>query len=403
MESVEYKVLVVDDVEKNLQIIGNLLKDRGISISFALNGKEALAATRKKKVDLILLDIAMPIMDGYEVCQELKNHEETKNIPVIFLTARNEVQDIVKGFAYGAVDYITKPFNKEELISRVYTHLELKKSQEIIKNQNKKLEALNMKLMEHTHIVEQLNSQLQQKNSELTEINVTKDKFFSIISHDLKSPLSSIISYTELLMSHMHKEHDDDTLNYSKVLHDSTNNALKLLENLLEWSQTQTGKINFEPRKVNIINLIEDNILILKDTAEQKSIKITFVSAENQFVFVDIDMINTVLRNIISNAIKYSRKESEIKIETRKIVEKGDEFIEVSIADSGIGMSETTFNSLFKIENNISHKGTEGELGTGLGLILSKDFVEQNGGRIWAESKKDIGSTFYFTISIYRN
>ena len=166
-------VLIVDDIPENLQVLGNILSAYGLDIGVATDGLQALENVKFQKPDLILLDIMMPGMDGFEVCEKLKSNPETSNIPVIFLTAKSQTEDIVKGFEVGAVDYVTKPFNSAELLVRVFNHLELKKAKDKIERQN----------------------------DELKEMNDAKNKFFSIISHDLRGPFSGLLGLTSLIIN----------------------------------------------------------------------------------------------------------------------------------------------------------------------------------------------------------
>ena len=401
MSGGQYKVLVVDDVEKNLQLIGNLLADKGISILLASNGKQAITATQKANPDLILLDISMPEMNGYDVCEILKKDKETKEIPIIFLTAKNESDDIIKGFAYGAVDYITKPFNKDELISRVLTHLELKKSKDIIHQQNQQLEVQNLKILDHAKKVEILNTSLKEKNKELEELNATKDKFFSIISHDLKNPLANILNLSELIFSKAEKYSTVKLKEMLAVLNQSAEKSNKLLVSLLDWAQTQSGRLSYKPVKLHLAKQIRDAINNARESADFKQISLAYNCQENTYGLADENIFNAVIRNLLSNAIKFTNPGGEINISVKLKPEENESVIEVAVHDKGIGMDASILESLFKIDSNRPLPGTNGETGTGLGLILCREYVEKNQGTITANSVPGEGSTFIFTIPVW--
>ncbi len=396
MIKTHFNVLIVDDVENNLQVLSNILDNKGIAISLAMNGKSALKTVQRKKPDLILLDISMPEMDGYEVCEKLKKDDITKDIPVIFLTALSDSASILKGFAYGAVDYITKPFNKDELLSRVFTHLELKKSRDIIEEQNKKLEAQGVAILEHSKNLEKANNSLKIKNDELEELNATKDKLFSIISHDLRGPVGNLISFTQLLSDNIDK-YDKDKIN--RIIHNMSliaGSTYKLLKNLLEWSSFHIGNIKFNPKKTDLHAIVEDTISYTESSASIKKILVESEILEGTFVNVDVQMIHTVFRNLLSNAIKFTHNKGKVSIYCSKI----NSSVEVTVSDTGIGITESNLSKFFKKDNFETTKGTNGERGTGLGLHLCKEFVEKNGGTIRIESEAGIGSKFIFTIPV---
>ena len=355
------KVLIVDDVAKNIQLVANFLKQAGYEINFALSGKKALNHIKKEKFDLILLDVMMPEMDGFEVCQKLKLDSSTKDIPVIFLTAKTDIDSITKGFQVGGTDYITKPFNKAELLARVKTHLEL----------------------------------LQQKKN-LKDLNATKDKFFSIISHDLKSPLNQLLGLSEILQQEIESNRGEEVLKIAKLMNESAKSGRSLLENLLEWSRSQTGTINFVPEVLDIQKITNEVLELKGINANQKNISIKSKIKNGVIAFADRNMIKTILRNLISNSIKFTGKSGVIMLNAKKT----NGLMTYAVTDSGIGISAEDIKKLFKIDINPKSIGSSVEKGTGLGLILCKEFIEINGGKIWVESKLDEGSTFKFSLPI---
>jgi signal transduction histidine kinase len=237
---------------------------------------------------------------------------------------------------------------------------------------------------------------LQDSEAKLRELNATKDKFFAIIAHDLKSPFNGILGFSEILKDEARDLDIDSIVAYTEIIYSTAKQTLKLLENLLDWAGMQRGGFHYEPKKTIINNLIDDEMGSLIHYANQKSILLDYEATEEIVVPADEKMISTVLRNLISNAIKFTPRNGKVNIE----VNRTKDHVEVAISDTGIGMEQKSIAQLFKIETSFSSRGTENEKGTGLGLLLCKEFVEKHGGKIWVKSEKDKGSTFAFTLPI---
>jgi signal transduction histidine kinase len=230
----------------------------------------------------------------------------------------------------------------------------------------------------------------------LIKLNATKDKFFSIIAHDLKSPFNAILGFSNLLMNQV-KENDYEGIEkYAEIIQQSSMRAIELLMNLMEWTRSQGGRMEFNPEFVEMSQMIKDIVELLIDTANQKSITINLRIPKALPVIADKAMISTVLRNLISNAIKFTNQSGEILLAADQ---KGDELL-VFVKDNGVGMEQHDIDRLFKIDEIYSKSGTLKEKGTGLGLIFCKDFIEKHNGKIWLESEKGVGSTFYFSIPV---
>lgn len=239
-------------------------------------------------------------------------------------------------------------------------------------------------------------TELNLRNSEtrLREINATKDKFFSIIAHDLRSPLNGIIGFSELLRTQVKEKDCEGIEQYAEIINSSSHQALDLLSNLMEWAQSQTGSIVYNPDDIDIVSLIESTVELLKTSSEQKGISIKVNTPLHLILHADKAMIEVVLRNFISNAIKFTAHQGIVLISAE---EKENNFL-ISIADSGVGINSNSIEKLFKIDSSYSTLGTDNEAGTGLGLILCKDFIDYHKGKIWVESELGVGSTFYFSI-----
>ncbi len=248
---------------------------------------------------------------------------------------------------------------------------------------------------------EELNCLLQIKNQELEITNATKDKFFSIIAHDLKNPLGSFREVTKLLYEANADFTEDEKMEFLELMKNSSNNIYSLLENLLDWSRSQQGKISFNPQQIDLNILVEDTIQLLKLTTNKKSITIMNLMQSNNLISVDTNLIITVIRNLLSNAIKFSPIGGLIEI--GEVIKPSEGFMHIFVKDKGVGMTEGTIKKLFRIDENVSSLGTAGESGTGLGLILCKEFVEKHGGKIWVESEVGVGSTFWFSLPIKQN
>ncbi|MCB2298995.1 hybrid sensor histidine kinase/response regulator [Clostridium tagluense] len=362
----QFLILVVEDSSLNLQIISDILNSKGYKVAIARNGYEALNFLLENTPDIILLDIIMPGLNGIELCYEIKKSIKTKNIPIIFISALTDISSKVSGFKAGGVDFITKPFQKEEVLARVQIHLALKESMEIIKEQKKQLE----------------------------ESIISKNHFFSIIAHDLKSPFNGLIGITDFFSKSIEEFDKEELALLALDMNKTAINLYRLCENLLDWASLQRGTMTFTPVKFELQNLVKDCVEVLKYNFTQKKI-IMKIDVAKQDINCDYDMIHTIMRNLISNAIKFTNVGGCITISSNYL-DSG--FIEVSVADTGVGMDPGILSKLFRIDIKHGTVGTEGETGTSLGLILCKELVEKNSGKIWAISTLGQGSCFKFTI-----
>ena len=376
-------ILIVDDMGANLKLLDDILKPEGYYIRPVPDGKMALEAAEINKPDLILLDIMMPGMDGFEVCRRLKKNPGLADVPVIFISALGETSDIVKALTIGGVDYINKPFRAEEVKARVYTHLNLHRQ--------------SLELLELNKALQKQSLELQQQGKELHELNATKDKFFSIIAHDLRGPFNGFLGLTRVMVEDLSDLTQGEILKFAVSMRNSATNLFQLLENLLEWSRSQRGLVNFEPEPFLLRSMIVESMQTLMDTAHKKGVGISFEIPDDLEVYADKYMLASILRNLASNALKFSRKGGSVTIAAKPIPGNS---VEISVRDQGIGMSSSMVDNLFRIDVQTNRKGTENEPSSGLGLLLCKDFIEKHGGKIWVESEEGKGSTLYFTLPI---
>jgi len=353
-------ILIVDDIPVNLALLGYILKNIGYKVRPVPSGSLALKVAEKEKPDLIFLDIMMPEMDGFEVCRRFKENKDLCDIPIIFISALNDTNDIVKALECGGADYITKPFKAEEVKARTTTHLKL---------------------------------YLQTK--ELQQANAEKDKFFSIIAHDLRSPFSNFLGVTQTLEEMLPQLTMDEIQSFAKSMRNSATILFRLLENLLQWSRIQRGLIPYEPEVCVLNSLTDDMISMSQESAKKKEIDILVDIPDGLEIYSDKNMFNTTIRNLITNAVKFTQRGGKIMISAKVL---DNDYVEVSVADTGIGMSQSMVENLFRIDVKSNRNGTEGEPSTGLGLLLCKEFAEKNRGKIRVESEEGKGSIFHFTI-----
>lgn len=365
----EYKILIVDDVMSNVLLLKVLLTNEKFAIATASNGRQALEQVEKENPDLVLLDVMMPDMSGFEVAQHLKSNPNTADIPIIFLTALNSTADIVKGFQVGANDFISKPFNKEELIIRVTHQISLVAAKRLILSETE----------------------------ELQRTIAGRDKLYSVIAHDLRSPMGSIKMVLNMLILNLPSEKiGAEMYELLTMANQTTEDVFSLLDNLLKWTKSQIGKLNVVYQDVDLVEVTDGVIEIFSMVASLKKIKIREMKPEKMMVNADIDMLKTVVRNLLSNAIKFSKENSEVLVKMEEV----DGMAVVSVQDYGCGISEEGQKKLLHTDTHFSTFGTNNEEGSGLGLLLCKDFVVKNGGKLWFTSKEGEGSIFSFSIPV---
>lgn len=365
----DYKILIVDDVVSNVLLLKVLLTNEKFNIVTASNGAEALEQVDKERPDLVLLDVMMPGMSGFEVAQKLKANPETVEIPIIFLTALNSTADIVKGFQAGGNDFISKPFNKEELIIRVTHQISLVAAKRIILAQTE----------------------------ELQRTITGRDKLYSVIAHDLRSPMGSIKMVLNMLILNLPIEKiGEEMYDLLTMANQTTEDVFALLDNLLKWTKSQIGKLKVVYQDVDLAEVAESVVEIFSMVAGLKKINVRLETPATVEVNADIDMIKTVIRNLISNAIKFSNENSEVLV----TVAEQDGRAVISVKDSGCGIDPADQKKLLHTDTHFSTFGTNNEEGSGLGLLLCQDFVTKNGGKLWFTSVKGEGSTFYFDLPL---
>ena len=366
----DYKILIVDDVTSNVLLLKILLTNEKFQICTASNGHQCVEVARSEHPDLILLDVMMPELNGFDTAVILKKDPLTADIPIIFLTALNSPSDLVHGFQVGAHDFLTKPFNKEELIMRVMHQISLVAAKRYIIEQNEKLK----------------------------RIISNRDKMYSVIAHDLRSPMASIRMVLNLCVNVVTPDMvGEEIFGLLDKANRESEETHDLLDNLLKWTKSQTGRLEVAYQNLELDDIVPGVVDIFTMIAEMKKIKLQYIPSEEHLkVRADNDMMKTVVRNFISNAIKFTPEGKGIEV----YYKKSGEFAKISVRDHGVGIAPERIDTLFhKGENTY---GTGGEEGSGLGLQLCADFARKNGGDVMVESTLGEGSTFSFLVPLLK-
>lgn len=366
-------ILIVDDRLENLFALTKLLQKLEVEVYEAESGVEALNLALNLDFCVAIIDIQMPDMDGYELVELLRSNKVTATLPVIFVSAvYSDEYHHRKGYETGAVDFLSKPFVPEILLSKVQVFIDLHKQRHA----------------------------LEQANLTLAKLNADKNKFLSIISHDLRSPFNAVLGNVQLLNEKIDKLQPHDIREISQSIQRSAITVFNLLNSLLTWAQLQQeGGMQCCPEPVELRSLAEETVAVLEQTAAQKGIEITHTITAGCWVQADRSMLETVIRNLINNALKFTPRGGRV---TLAVCQNGTGappgFVKVAVQDTGIGISQANLAKLFRLDTNYSTAGTEKEKGSGLGLIICKEMVEQNGGQIEIKSKVGQGTTVEFTV-----
>ncbi|HPZ07910.1 MAG TPA: hybrid sensor histidine kinase/response regulator [Candidatus Eremiobacteraeota bacterium] len=391
LEATKPLLLIADDMPVITNMLSYILKRKNYAIAIATNGIETIEMAKKHSPDLILLDIIMPDLDGFTVCKRLKESPETKEIPIIFLTAKDDPGEIQKGFESGAVDYVKKPFNHTELMARVKTHLELKSARDSQK------ELLN-KVTEQAKKLEENLEEIFKKNKELKKLSNLKNEFLGMVAHDLRTPIAIIqIASEHLLTQSSDIPFSQEQIEILKEINLSSEHMFSLLDDLLDITAIESGNLNLKITKQNYIEFLKHNIKLNNPLAHKKRITLKLTCEDNiPEVRFDKNKISQVMNNLITNAIKFSESDTKITIS----VKKKKDYVVTGVIDEGQGIAEKYLTEIFKAFPKTNIKATAGEKSTGLGLAITKKIVEGHGGQVRVESKVGKGSKFYFTLPL---
>ncbi len=372
----KYLILIIDDNSDNLQLLCDVLD--GYRKAVTTDGLDGIDRAEKLSPDLILLDIMMPELDGYEVCRRIKSNPKTIDIPIIFLSGRRELEDIIKGFKIGAVDYITKPFEQEELLARVKTHLELKHSKELIHAQNQQLKHLN------------------------TE----KNNFLSIATHDLKNPLKVIQGFSRLMQDYNGKFTKEESYEMIGDIATSADMMLHIINNLELITKLEEKNIKPLVENFNVNYLLDHTISFYKDKAGKKKLNIRIINKlKTELVKQDSSLIKECLSNLVSNSIKFSPPEKEIIIRAynESLNPKMEQLMIFEVEDEGPGIKKEEMPRLFSKFGRLSAETGKNEIKTGLGLAITKMISSLLNGSVSCESYNGNGTKFTLRFPVYFN
>ena len=370
-------ILIVDDNSENLTVLSSLLS-KEYDVSVAKSGERALEILQSGRLfDLILLDIIMPEMDGFKLCSLIKADERFKDIPIIFISALTEIESKVKGFQMGGVDYITKPFQKEEVLARVKTHLTIRELTSELIEKNKRLEETNKKLMELERLRENLTN---------------------MIIHDMRSPLTAIMSMFELLKMELEGKAEPQVMHYIGSGMSSAKSLIEMINSLLDISRLEEGKMPLEISRNRIGEIVDDAMKSLEPLiiGSKYEVRVEKNGLENVVVNCDREIIKRVILNLVTNSLKHSMSKSPIKV----TVSLEDGFVVVSVIDDGIGIPKEYHQKIFEKFGQVEMRERRQKYSTGLGLTFCKLAIEAHNGRIGLESEAGKGSRFFFMLPV---
>jgi len=377
-----HKILIIDNTPEDIQILSRTLSEQGYTVRGTLKGSLGIKAAQLAAPDLILLDIKMPVMNGYEVCKRLKSHPRTQDIPIIFISAIDEVVDKVKALRMGGVDYITKPFQLEEVLARV-------KNQLLISQLTKRLQAQNQQLQQE--IIER-----SQAEAEAAAASKAKSEFVANMSHELRTPLNAILGFTQILRrdEFLNKEQRE----YIEIIYNSGEHLLGLINDVLELSKIEAGVLSLNQTIFDCYRFLDslEEMFFLK--AEQKGIYLNFQIASEvpQYIEADEQKLRGCLINLIDNAIKFTTT-GGVTVDVSIISEQ--QLIYFTVQDTGLGISPEELDRLFQAFSQ-TETGRNSAVGTGLGLVITQKFVQLMGGEITVNSNLGSGTTFELKIPL---
>ncbi|MFA8434207.1 MAG: response regulator [Marinifilaceae bacterium] len=381
-------ILIVDDIPDNIKVLNAILGNEEYEITSALNGKDAIMLCISNSFDLILLDIMMPEMDGYEVCRYLKSKDKTKDIPIIFLTAKVDKDSIVQGFEVGAQDYVTKPFNPRELVARVKTHLELKQKNESLKFMNLQLEE---KVAARTLELEEMNKSLEEANIRLSSLEEAKNDFLSLMSEELREPLTGIVGFADMLeFSIKNKTH----LKYIRFIKEACEKLVGVSDMALLLSALRFDRYQMNLSNHSVQDLVDQAVENLTKRAEERKIQVRVSIPEQLEVKGDEQLLRLSLEKVLENALEYAPARSYVRIGMEELGRK----LRVWIVDEGPAFSTTDVNYSFHFFSPSGSNGQSGFKRYSPGLVVVKLIMDLHNASVDVENLDDGGVKVSFLL-----
>jgi len=420
-------ILIVEDSLTQALRLQDSLEKHNFNTQIANNGKSGLELLKQKTFTLVISDIIMPEMDGYELCRKIKNDNDLKDMPVILLTSLSDPQDVIEALGCGADNFVTKPYNEKFLISRIHNILvnrELRlsgmselgieivfagKKHFITSNRMQIIDLLfstyenaiqkNSELEQVNRELVMTQRELEQKNNELARLNEQKNYFLGMAAHDLRNPMGAIYNTTELLIDEDLGPLNDEQKDMISAVKSASEFMLNLVNDFLDIAHIESGQLKLKQKPENIIHLIEKNVFFNNDFAKKKQIKLDLEYDKNitfPLIKLDSSKFQQVMNNLVTNAIKFTHVDGIVKV----ILKKQKDSILIAVKDNGQGIPEKEIENLFAPFQRTSVKSTAGEKSTGLGLSIVKKIIDEHNGEIWVESEVGKGSTFYISLPL---
>lgn len=382
------RILIVEDDPKNVELLKAQLDDEGYIIESAMDGEEALSQVSRQKPDLILLDIMLPRKSGFEVCKEIKSAAETRSIPVIMVTALTDMESRVKGIAVGADDFLSRPIDRAELISRIKSMLRIKRLHEELARESQTARKTSEQLELQQRVLKSMSTQLMQASH-------LKYEFIVNMSHALRTPLNVIIGFSEMLQDELVGSLNERQSKYVGNVLESARELQRLISNIVDVFKIETGKVPLETTEFSLEEAIESAVSAFENTRRDKKIRVS-VSVEPAVarIHADPQKLATILENLLSNAFKFTPPGGSVEV----TAEQDNDWVRICVADTGIGLSEDDCQKIFSEFYRVADPAASAHTGSGLGLALTRKLVHMNGGEIWAESEKGAGAKMTFTF-----